>query len=132
MKKTFTIIALITAVIASSLNAEDTKITADRSAAGVADKLLNAYDWDNSGALDELEMCAAVAYLEVVRPFRVYSDPSLGRDPVSIPAPKVAVNLVNIFDLDENYQLEEEELTMALSGLRTRVINNRGLFALAD
>lgn len=132
MKKTLTIIALITAVIASSLNAQDANRGAEYSPDNVAQTLLNAYDWDNSGALDELEMCAAVAYLEVVRPFRVYSDPELGRKPVSVPVPRVAVNLVDIFDLDEDYQLEEEELSMAVAGLRSRAINSRGLLALAE
>ncbi len=132
MKKTFTIIALISAVLASSLTAQEVNNRIDRSPAGLADTLIAAYDWNESGALDELEMCAAVAYLNVQRPFRVFSDPDLSRRPESVPTPKIAVTLVDTFDLDDNYQLEHEELAVAIAGLRARGFGNRGQLALAD
>jgi hypothetical protein len=115
MKKTFTIIALISTIIATSLNAQDVQNRLDRSPEGLADTLISAYDWDKSGALDQLEMCAAVGYLQVKRPFTVFSDPVLSRAPEPVSTPKVAVTLVDNFDLDENYQLEHEELAMAIT-----------------
>lgn len=101
-------------------------------AESIAQLLVATFDTDQSDALNKLELSAAVDYLSSSRPLLTNSlDYTTGTGEISAP-PKIAYALVVGFDSDEDVQLTEEELTLAISYLRRLNRGSNTFFAMRD
>ena len=128
-----TFITIIAILTITSLNAEEVSRRIGGLAAGqVAKTLVNQFDQDNTSALNALELSNAVDYVIRNYPFLTSSlDYSATAGEVSA-SPRIAVGLVDGFDSNNDVQLTDEELALAITYLRRLERDNRGLVAMAD
>ena len=118
MKKTIATISLLSVLFGLNLNAQLINNANGYSPEALAERLIAFYDMDQTGALNELELSTAVDYLAVKVPSRIYSYPEIANMDDKPASPKVADTMRKNFDINEDYQLCEDELTVAIAGFR--------------
>lgn len=133
MKKNIITLTIIAIFATTAFSAQVDKVERNRiSSQEMASNLIQEFDTDNSTALNQLELSGAITYLRYTRPIVNRRQGSNTVSPDLPNPPKIAVGLVDDFDVDSDVQLTEEELSEALAYLRELMRNNRDALVVAN
>lgn len=132
MKKSIITIAILFTLASSAIFGQVAERAGSHSAEWIATNMIEAFDADESAALNKLELASAIEHLSQARPYLVHDlDFTASGLEMSAP-PRIAFGLVEGFDSDSDYQLTREELSLAISYLRRLNQSSLDTVAMAD